>query len=132
KARPCWQMRFCPHAIVDRVERDTKMACRANADRGLGLDPGIVEITLADWARATTEQAGSRGDIGTRGPLHQNPGRLRPRAVLRQSQITPTLTTKAWRLAKAALTRGSEGQFRRAWGSFDEPDHLRLGRIVTH
>src|SRR5712691_3599336 len=48
---------LCPHAVVDRVERDSKMACRANADRGLGLDPGIVEITLTDRARATTEQA---------------------------------------------------------------------------
>ena len=64
--------------------------------------------------------------------MHQNPGRIRPRAVLRQSQIAPTLTTKAWRLAKAALARRPEGQFRRAWGRLDEPDHLRLGRVVTH
>src|SRR5262249_20881010 len=117
-------MRLGPHAVVDRVERDAKIACRANADRGPGLDPGIVKVALADRARAATEQAGARSDIGTRGPLHQNPGRLRPRAVLRQSQITPTLTTKAWRLAKAALARGPEGQFRRAGGRFHEPNHF--------
>ena len=65
---PRRQMRLCPHAVVDRVERDAKMACRANADGGLGFDPGIVEIALTNRARAATEQAGPRSDIRTRGP----------------------------------------------------------------
>src|SRR6266567_4216836 len=132
ETRPCGQMRLGPHAVGDRVERDAKMACRANADHGLGLDARIVEIALTDRARAATEQTGPRGDICTRGPLHQNPGRIRPLAVLRQPQITPALTTKTWRLVKAALARGPEGQFRRTWGRFDEPDYPRLGRVVTH
>src|SRR5215831_2234093 len=108
------------------------MTCRANSDRGLGLDPGIVEIALTDRARAATEQASPRGNIGTRGPLYQNPGRIRHLAVLRQPQITPPLTTKAWLLVKAALARWPDGQFRRTWSCFDEPDNPRLGRVVAH
>src|SRR5207244_2258029 len=98
----------------------------------LGLEPRVIEVARTDGPRATAEKAGSAGDVGARGPLHENPGRVRPFAVHRQSQIRAALTTEAGRLIEATLAGGSQGLFRRTGGSLNEADHLRLRRVVAH
>src|SRR5258705_474081 len=131
ETRPRRRVRLGPHAVVDGIECDAKVASRAGSDPGLGFDPRVVEVALTDRARATAEEAGSGGDVGARGPLHENPGRIRPFAVHRESQIRAALTTEARRLIEAALAGGSQGSFRRTGGGLNEADHLRLRRVVA-
>src|SRR5262249_50039033 len=120
-----------PHAVGDGIERDGKMASRAGSDVGLGLDPWVFEIAPTDRARTGAEEAGAGGDVGTRGPLHENPRRIRLLAVHREPEIRSALTAEARRLIEAALAGGSQGLFRRTGGSLDEADHLRLRRVVA-
>src|SRR4029434_321117 len=128
QTRPRRRVRLGPHAVVDGIERDAKVASRAGSDAGLGLDPRIVEVAPTDRARAAAEEAGSGGDVGAPGPLHENPGRVQVLAVHRESQIRAALTTDARRLIEAALAGRSQGSFRRTGGRLNGADHLRMSR----
>src|SRR5438874_6521870 len=103
EARPRRQVRLGAHAVVDGVERDVEVAGGADSDFGLGFDPRVIEITPTDRARAAAEQAGAGRHVGARSPLHQDPGRLRPLAVRRESEIRAALATEARSLVEGGL-----------------------------
>src|SRR5690349_11058668 len=85
ESRPSGRVWLGPHAVVDRIERDAEVASRADSDVGLRLDARVVEIASTDRARTGAEEAGSRENVRARGPLHENPGGVRPFAVHRES-----------------------------------------------
>src|SRR5947208_8237790 len=131
EARPHRQVRLGAHAVVDGVKRDAEVAGGADSDAGLSFDSRIVEITPTDRARAAAEQAGAGRHVGARSPLHQDPARLRPLAVRRESEIRAALATEARSLVEAALACRPERALGWTGGGLDKPHDLRPARSLN-
>ena len=119
-----------PHPPLNRPARHVEVPGRPQHGSVLRHHPRIGEAA-SPHRRVGAGGIRPGGDIGTRGPLHEDPGRIGVGCMPAQRQARSPLPADAGRLVKTAV--GLRKQYRLAWavGRLDEPHYLAAALVVT-